>query len=303
QALEIRTSTLGKFHPDVAESLHNLASHYADRGDWRQAYDLFNRATSILINRRAETFGGEAAAEVRIHDDSSPFFAAIPAAYKLAEGSDRSTSDILGSRAFESAQWVSDDRAASAIAGMSARIAAGGGDLSALVRERQDLNEQALALDRTLIAAASQDIHARNLEAEKTLQAQASNIVNRVNELDRLIAVQFPGYSTLVAKNPLPTTVVQGLLQPNEALILFAPTAHLTVVWTITRSEVRWHAAPMEAKALAEKVAILRCGLDAAAWEGSTRCADKLGLVGVSSPSKPLPFDIKTAHELYQALF
>src|SRR5262249_8598097 len=144
-----------------------------------------------------------------------------------------------------------------------------------LVRERQDLNEQALALDRTLIAAASQGIRERNLEAEKTLQAQASNIANRVTELDHLIAVQFPGYSTLVAKSPVPVTFVQSLIGPNEALILFTPTAHLTVVWTITRSEVRWHAASMEAKVLAEKVAILRCGLDAAAWEGSTRCADR----------------------------
>jgi CHAT domain-containing protein/Tfp pilus assembly protein PilF len=302
RALEIRTSALGERHPDVANSLHNLASHYADRQSWRQAYDTFNRAASILVSRRAVTFGGEATAEARIHDDASPFRAMIRAAYKLAEDSDRQTSDTLRSRAFESAQWVGDDQAANAIAGMSARVAAGSGDLSALVRERQDLSEQASALDRTLIAAASQGVHERNLETEKTLQIQASNIANRMTELDRAIAAQFPGYSTLVTKNPVPDAVAQSLLRPNEALILFAPTAHLTVVWTITRSEVRWHAAPMEAKVLAEKVATLRCGLDAAAWDRSTKCAEKLGRAGVPSPSEPLPFDVATAYELYQAL-
>src|SRR5262249_4509596 len=102
RALEIRAGAFGALHPDVAESLHNLASHYADLKDWRQAYDTFNRAASILISRRAATFGGEAAAEVRIHDDANPFRGAIGAAYRLAEGSDRQTADTLRAQAFES---------------------------------------------------------------------------------------------------------------------------------------------------------------------------------------------------------
>src|SRR6266851_659336 len=81
---------------------------------------------------------------------------------------------------------------ANAIAGMSARIAAGGGELASLVRERQDLSEQVLALDQTLIASASHAARERNLAAEQALQTQVSQIADRMRERDRLIATQFP---------------------------------------------------------------------------------------------------------------
>jgi tetratricopeptide (TPR) repeat protein len=110
RALEIRSGALGERHPDVANSLSNLASHYADLDDWRQAYDNFNRATSILIGRHALT-SSEGSTAARVRDDANPFRGSLRAAYKLAERSDRQTADMLRSRAFESAQWIGDDRA------------------------------------------------------------------------------------------------------------------------------------------------------------------------------------------------
>jgi CHAT domain-containing protein len=301
RALEIRSGALGERHPDVANSLSNLASHYADLDDWRQAYDNFNRATSILIGRHALT-SSDGSTAARVRDDANPFRGSLRAAYKLAERSDRQTADMLRSRAFESAQWIGDDQAANAIAGMSARVAAGSGELASLVRERQDLNEQALALDQTLIAAASHAAGERNLATEQALQTQASQIADRMRERDRLVATQFPDYASLVTKTPVPLAEAQNLLRPNEALLLFAPTARFTFVWTITRSEVRWHAAPIGAKLLAEKVAILRCGLDASAWASGSECSAKLGGAGVPTPYEALPFDATSAYELYQAL-
>ena len=315
QALDIRQRTLGEAHPDVANSFGNLGSHYLDAKDWQQAYDAFSRASAILIGRRkTESSDDQARADLKIHDSTNPFPGAIVAAYNLAAASDSRTATTLRGQAFETAQWIGDEQAARAIAGMSARIAAGNGDLSARVRERQDLNEQALAIDRTLIAVMSQPNAARNPTTEQALRTQASTVAGKIAELDRLIAAQFAGYSSLVARTPITIEDVQKQLGPNEALMLFATTARFTFVWTVTRANVRWHSAPIGARQLAETIGALRCGLDEEAWADTAQtsttqtsttqasCAEKLGLKRPPALGEQLPFDLDRAYAIYHAL-
>src|SRR5262249_673860 len=134
------------------------------------------------------------------------------------------------------------------------------------IRERQDLNQQALAIDRLLIAVMSRPSAARNQDTEQTLRAQAASMTDQIKELDRAIAAQFSGYSALVTRAPMAIADVQKQLGPNEALLLFATTSHFTFIWTVTRSAIRWHSAPLGEKQLAETIGVLRCGLDEQAW-------------------------------------
>ena len=78
----------------------------------------------------------------------------------------------------------------------------------------------------------------------------------------------------------------------------------VALVTAVTRSNVRWHSAPIGAKQLAETIGILRCGLDEEAWAGTTQasCAEKFGLKRPPALGGPLPFDLDRAHALYQAL-
>src|SRR4029450_12406537 len=127
-AMEIRLSCLGEVHPDVANSFNNLGAHYLDSKDWQQAYDAFVRASAILIGRSTGESGeGRTTADLKAYGGTNPFPGSIVAAYQLAETSDSQKAIALRSRAFEAAQWTGDERAARAIAGMSARIAAGRG--------------------------------------------------------------------------------------------------------------------------------------------------------------------------------
>jgi CHAT domain-containing protein len=186
---------------------------------------------------------------------------------------------------------------------MSARVAAGSGDLAARVRERQDLAEQGLAVDKQLIALMSQSNAARNPQVEQALRAKASDVASRIGELDRAIAAQFPDYAGLVTKNPVSIEEAQKRLNPNEALVLFTTTARFTFVWTVTSTNIRWHSAPIGAKQMAETVNILRCGLDGEAWmDAAHACAEKLGRDRAPSGNNPLPFDLERASGLYQAL-
>jgi len=304
RALDIRLSALGEVHPDVANSFNNLGAHYLDSKDWQQAYDAFARASAILTNRSAKASNeGQTPADLKVHDTTNPFPGTIVAAYQLAETSDSQKAIALRSQAFEAAQWIGDEQAAKAIAGMSARIATGNGDLSARVRQRQDLGEQALATDRLLISVISQPNATRNQDTEQALRAQALGIANQIKELDRLIATQFPEYAALVTKTPVSIEEIQRRLNPNEALLLFTTTSRFTFVWTVTRADVRWHATAIGAKQLAETIGILRCGLDQEAWMETTyACAEKLGLNRPPAPSDQLPFDLDRAFGLYQAL-
>ena len=304
QSLDIRVRALGQTHPDVANSLNNLGAHYRDVEDWQQAFDVLSRAASILTSRGAMLLE-ETRADVKRMDETNPFPGVILAAFRLAETSDGQKAAALRSQAFAAAQWIGDEQAAKAIVGMSARLAAGSGELPARIRERQDLNQQALAIDRRLVAVLSQPDAARNQEAEQALRNQALAIVDRMRELDAAIAAQFPEYATLVARTPIALEEIQKQLGPKDALLLFSTSERFTFVWTVTRSDVRWHVAPLRERQLTEMVAALRCGLDSSAWSDKSQealCAERLGRQSQSSPGDPLPFDQERAYALYKAL-
>ena len=305
QALDIRQRTLGETHPDVANSLVNLGAHYLDLNNWTQALDAFARATAIIDSRRADEFADEQAkAGLKIHEDTNPFSGTIVADYNLAQASDGAKAAALRSQAFEAAQRIGDQQAARAIAGMSARVAAGNSDLGTRIRERQDLNEQALAVDRQLVATLSRQGASRNPQAEQALRAEASTIMRRMKEADRLITAQFPDYAALVTRTPISIEDVQRQLGANEAMLLITTTARFTFVWTVTRTDVHWHTAPLGEKQLADAIGALRCGLDDQAWADRTTpsCIERLGLQRPTQTITPLPFDLDRAYALYLAL-
>jgi CHAT domain-containing protein len=84
------------------------------------------------------------------------------------------------------------------------------------------------------------------------------------------------------------------------------PTPEETFVWVVTKTSARWVRSELGPTALAQQVAALRCGLDAAAWDdGANRCSGlKANYKSAdANAGKPLPFDARRAHELYWALF
>jgi CHAT domain-containing protein len=79
-----------------------------------------------------------------------------------------------------------------------------------------------------------------------------------------------------------------------------------TLVWAISQNQASWRSIPLGTKALTERVAALRCGLDEEEWSGNTRankCAALLGRTDKPSDDEPPPFHLGISHELYQSLF
>ena len=99
----------------------------------------------------------------------------------------------------------------------------------------------------------------------------------------------------------------------GEALVLFLDVPQFgnlpgeTLIWVVPKADARWARIELASRALAERAAALRCGLDRGTWEGEgrRRCLDLLAVDVEKAPDgrQPLPFDLTHTHQLYQALF
>jgi hypothetical protein len=212
---------------------------------------------------------------------------------------------------FKAVQWARTSDAASSLAQMAARTAAGNDALGQIVRERQDLVGEWQSKDMLLTAARSEPPAARNAAAEQALTARLGAIDGRLAEVDKGLARDFAGYSAFARPEPISVEEVQALLHPDEALALFLdtpawkPTPEETFIWVVTKTDLRWVRSGLGTRALTEQVAALRCGLDANAWRGD-RCPELLKSSYTAehrASGKPLPFDTGRALALYQALF
>ncbi|MGI9413885.1 MAG: CHAT domain-containing tetratricopeptide repeat protein, partial [Hyphomicrobiales bacterium] len=302
RALEMRRTLLGPDHPDVANSLNNLGANDLDRADWQAAHDHFKRSNGIWTARYRARTGATGDVELKRFPDS--FLGFIRAGFELAQGADGPAQARLADEAFRAAQWVQRTDAADAVAKMSARIAAGSGPLSALMRRQQDLANQAQALDAVLLAHMSKPVKDRTPQAEQDLKRQIAAVFKTIARIDDELAVGFPRHTAMTRPAPLSIARAQELLRADEALYTMAITASGSFAWIVTATEARWVRVPLTRDAIADHVAALRCGLDQTAWakDDGRRCAALL-------PDAPAfaaglgPFDLSRAYALYRSLF
>jgi CHAT domain-containing protein/tetratricopeptide (TPR) repeat protein len=313
RSLAITEKALGPEHHDLGELLHNLAWLAAGRSDWTAAAEYARRSTHV-IERRFER-GLTSAAAASLSGDARRLSWQVSGLVKTTH---RLTSEWpqltrkLAAEAFEAAQWAQASDATASLAQMAARSAKGSPQLALLVRERQDLVTEWQLKDKQLIAAQSTEPANRNADAEKALAAGLVGIDARLAEIGRRLAQDFPDYAALATPAPVSITEVQAQLSPDEALVLFLdtddrfkPSPEETFIWVVTRTDVRWVRSALGTAALTREVVALRCGLDAAAWDGdgAERCTTALAIPTVKEPPTPLPFGHARAHKLYQGLF
>src|SRR5262245_42906739 len=311
RAVFIAENVLGRDHPDLGNYLGNLGGLRVSQEDWSDAVSLLKLATDIAIRgtRRtshAQPRTGQIASEVRRPRDKLSLL--VKAAARLAGEQAQREPELAGTM-FEIAQWALSSTAADSLAQMAARQATGDSALAGIVRERQDLVGEWQERDKLLVAAIAQSPDRRNAVGEQALHDRIANIDARLAEIDKALARDFPEYSALASPEPLSIADVQAALHANEALVLFLdtvewkPTPEETFLWVINKTSARWLRIELGTKALSERVAALRCGLDQAAWsDDGARCARLLNSSGIDS-SGALPFDLTRAHELYTALF
>jgi CHAT domain-containing protein/Tfp pilus assembly protein PilF len=333
RALEMREKVLPALDNAVALNLNNLAAAEYGRQAWEAAVRYARRAGTIVVQRtkretRSAAIEPTETASAELANNDSAFFWLRAAAWRLAEQQPGQHA-ALSEETYTATQWAFQSSAASALAQMAGRFSKGDGELSRLVRERQDASASWQRLDKELIAARSTSPEKRNAAAEQALLSRIAETERRLTELGGFLAKDFPEYAALAAPEPLSFKATQELLRTDEALILFANDQRETFIWVVTRTDTRWVRSDMGAEALLDQVAGLRCGLDATLWHDATDWSEATGelarqkaaqiarrarceaLVGAKpkaelvgqTPIQVLPFDAQRAHALYKALF
>lgn len=316
RVLTIKRKALGPDHPDTATALSDLAEANFAQERWAKAAEYWRASTEVTIRRvKRGTDGGAGAGPNEAERESYRFRGLVKAVYRMAE-TQRTRAETWADEMLAIAQWAQASQAATSLARMAARQAAGSGELARMVRERQDLVGEWQARDRLLVAAASQPTEQRNATFEAEQRSRLALIDVRLADIDRALAKDFPDYAALAAPEPLRVADVQAALNPDEALVLlfdtaeWAPTPEETFVWTITKTQMRWTRSTLGTRALAERVSALRCGLDHTLWTGGP-AADACRQMLNASPGEEnvggektqvLPFDFARAHELYRTL-
>jgi tetratricopeptide (TPR) repeat protein/CHAT domain-containing protein len=311
RSLAILEKALGPEHPDVAEALNNLALLELVQSDWTRAAEHFRRGSGIIARRAERGLAGtpEGSPKGEAQRLGKYFSGLVKATHRLV--ADGRASGAPAAKMFETAQWPQASEAAAVLAQMAARSATGSPELAALVRERQDLVREAQIKDKQLIGEKSKAPPQRNAGVEKALTDRLAAIDARLDEIKVRLAKDFPEYAGLAIPAPASVSEVQAQLRRDEALVLFLDTPprgllpEETFIWVVTKSEVRWVRSELGSGALRREVGALRCGLDAAAWEGAggETCAKALGMRAPGNVPDPLPFDRTRAFKLYSGLF
>lgn len=300
--------TYGATHPAIADHRYQLGLIRRGQGRWAEAVVELRHAVEIW--KKNGLIGSGIPSAVAVSEFGRPARATVEDIAQAlwhvsaAKPPERLT---LGGEALVAAQYAEPSSSGAALVQMTARLAAGDLEIGKLVREAQDLAEQRAAVASLLAEARGAPDHRRSESGISELQARLDRIMARSQAIDNALKQRFPQYSDLSNPQYLSLTEIQGLLQDNEALVVYLATSRETLVWAVSRSGWDWKRVDLSPNALAEHVAALRCGLDSSAWrdqKSAARCLSALGLPRDRAPGQndPLPFDTRRSHELYTRL-
>ncbi len=298
RALAIAEKALGPDHPDIAVHLTNLGGIYYDQGRFADAEPLVRRSLAILeraydadhptliaiLSRLAELSRArrDGAAALAYSRRATAIMAqrgrgAAPAGTSGALAEQRTARplyvqgitlahDADGAAAaqetFRLAQLAAASDTGRAVAGMTARFAAGNGALARLVRERQDLVERRLGLDAALVRAVSRPPSERDAAGESRARSDLAAVAGRLAAVDGQLAAGFPGYAELSDPKPLDAAAAQELLGTDEALLVYLVDEDATWIWVLRRDVVAMHRIGIGAAALSRAVRDLRASLN-----------------------------------------
>ncbi len=288
KGLGIRERALGADHPKVAGSYYSLAGNYELQERYDEALDTIRRASDIHRGRMTRTDARQGAGTLtQSRRAQNTFFRHAFISGALYEASGQQNTQPL-EESFEIAQLAGTTAAASAVARMAARFAAGDDALAALVRRRQDAVLRFNVADASIVKAVGQAPNKRDRNAESRLRVEIEQLNTTIAAMDARITEAFPEYATLANPLPLALNEAQGLLAPDEAIVTWLLGATKSLLWVVRKDDAKAFVLDVKAADVSAAVKALRQALDPA---GVARIED-------------LPrFPVAQAHKLYEQIF
>jgi CHAT domain-containing protein len=278
--LAIREKFLGPDHPDVAQSLNNLAELYRVQDRYSDAEPLYQRTLAICekalgldhpncatsLNNLAGLYfahGRYADALPLIRTAAQKGFDSKDAHLLVLAGA--LTTPLIAKSAavtesYQVVQQATSSAASSAINQLSIRFAAGTDELAQLVRRDQDLSAETERLDKLLIGAVSKEPGKRDVAKEQQIRDRMTSVAAERAQIRTLLIQRFPDYTALSKPQPLTVEQTQAMLADDEALVDLDFDAK-SYAWVITRTSAEWVELNVSAKDLSGQVKTLRSSL------------------------------------------
>lgn len=209
--------------------------------------------------------------------------------------------DVLRSEAFVAAQYALISGAAAAVDRVTARFAAGSGQLAVLEQERDKKLAELDAVDRQFSALIERG-SAVPEEERRALTQRRATIRDEVTAIEAKIQKDFPQYFDLTRPKALDIAQVQKLLNADEAMLMILVSDDATYTWAITREKSTWsRSEAMKSAALADKVNQLRASMEVDGARGSGRQPPPSAQPDAAAPGAKV-FDRKLSYEIYKEL-
>jgi CHAT domain-containing protein/Tfp pilus assembly protein PilF len=279
RALAIRENSTLYNPADIALSLSGLARFYDEQGRLPEALDAARKAVGIWGANGAsawDTNAGGGGSDQAMKDFLPEMIRILFQAYSSAGTAEQAIAD----EAFRASQSARGFETAQALAGMTARYAAGSDALGMLIREQQDLSHRAKALEAALVKILAQPLKERSAAAEATLRNEQRSVEANLKADDDRLHREFPRFVELARAQPVGVSDVQQALGSDEAFTALTLADKESYLFVIRKDKVSFFKLDLTRNQAAEAVKALRSAL-----VDDTR------------------FDTGKAHELYQKLF
>ena len=259
RALAIRRKS-SIFNPGaIAITLSGLAKFYDGQGRSSDALDAARKAVAIWSLNGATAWDPNAAAgNERGLQEFLPELVRL--LFQNYAGAGTSPPEILD-EAFRAAQSARSLDTAQALAGMTARYAAGSDSIAAIIRDQQDLSSRSKALSESLIKVLSQPPNQRGPNAEMTIRSDQSKVDARLKADNDRLKTEFPRFVELARAQPIGVADLQHALGPDEAFAAFVLGARDSYLFVIRNNAASFHKLDVTQAQVAESVRVLRVAL------------------------------------------
>lgn len=299
-ALQFRTEALGALHPDTLGSASDLAAVRLKLPGRTDALDPARLAVAGWRARNAAQ-GVTARDEAQIARDASShrdvYLTLAQAAWRASMAAPEQAGS-LGAEALMAVQDYMAGPASQALAQSAARNAAESDHgLGALARRRQELSDNWRANDSAQTRALGENSDEQHAASLPELAVQQRDIEAEIVRIDARFQLDFPDYFALVRPAPLGLQAAQKLLNPDEALLVVAPSPYGTHVMAVTRDGFKWAHSDWDKKTVS--AAVRRLLWDAGGDVGVDAATE---LQWQNEGGAGFPYDRKTAYALYQQI-
>jgi len=222
----------GIIGPRVSAALRDLAWVYDETGRHAQALDAARRGVAILVKDMVPI-----ATNPRMFSADQeivrPYFYQL--VHLLAADDNHASSQFIN-EAFQAAQYAQGLETARAVAGMTARLAAGSDALASLMREREDLFDRS----RSLSAKISQTMSLspdKRMNIEAALRQEQSAVDAKLSADETRLRTEFPRAAELSIPRPASIADIQSVLAPEEVFVAWSFPEDRKRIWTLPYKE------------------------------------------------------------------